>query len=41
MCSVNMTIIVYESELHHCLLEYKIFFQEDKNKMSLEEDKNK
>jgi hypothetical protein len=26
-----MTIVVYESDMHHCLLEYKIFFEE-KNK---------
>jgi len=24
--SVNITIIIYESDFHHCLLEYKIYF---------------
>jgi len=26
--SVNITIIIYETDLHHCLLEYKIYFVE-------------
>jgi len=29
--SVNITIIIYESDLHHCLLEYKITFKEESN----------
>lgn len=31
--SVNITIIIYESELHHCLLEYKIHFEEKNGKL--------
>ena len=26
--SINITIIIYETKLHHCLLEYKIKFKE-------------
>jgi len=29
--SVNLTIVNYESGLHHCLTEYKLRFEEDKN----------
>jgi hypothetical protein len=29
--SVNITIIIYETKLHHCLLEYRIYFEEDSN----------
>ena len=27
--NVNLTVIIYESDLHHCLLEYKIYFEEE------------
>ena len=27
--SVNITIVIYESLLHHCLLQYKINFEEE------------
>jgi hypothetical protein len=30
--SVNITIIIYESSIHHCLLEYKITFKEKEDK---------
>jgi len=31
VCSVNLTLVHYESSLHHCLTEYKLRFEEDKN----------
>jgi hypothetical protein len=30
--SINITIIIYETKLHHCLLEYKIKFMEENGK---------